>query len=119
MSQPLWESFWAITSAEACGIEEAVPDHLADHLGRSAVMGLGPALVTLEAWCPQLGESGPQLKVALLAEAELPGGPDRPQPFALALDQHRQLAGDLVILAHRQTTLGPRPGPVSSDQTGP
>ena len=67
-------------------VEEALPNHLADHFRRASVMGLRTALVALPCLRAVLGESGPQLKVALLAEAELPRGLKGAESLALPLD---------------------------------
>ena len=61
------------------GIEEVVSDHLANHLDRSTVMGPRAAPLTLKCLGTHCGESCPQLKVSLLAEAKLLGGLDRSQ----------------------------------------
>ena len=53
-----------------------------------------------------LGEGGAQLKIALLAEAELDGGLDRPQAFALALDEHCQLARNFIVGTDLQRSAG-------------
>ena len=73
-------------------------------------MGLRPALVALQGLRALLGESRPQLKVALLAEAKLPRGFQGSHPFAFALDQHRQLASDLIIGADGQKATRPDQG---------
>jgi hypothetical protein len=88
------------------GIEEPVPDRLAHHLGGSTIMRLGTALAGAQGPGAQFGEGGPQLKVALSAEAKLARGPRRPQPLALAFDEHGELAGDLIVLGHAQPAAG-------------
>ena len=74
-----------------------LPDHLTDHFRCASIMGLWSTLVALQCLRTLFEKSGAQLKVALLAEAELRGGLKRTRSFALALDEHCQLAGDLII----------------------
>jgi len=52
-------------------VEKSVSDYLADNLGRSTVISLRAAFLTLECLSTQFDKNSPQLKVALLAEAEL------------------------------------------------
>ncbi len=63
-------------------------------------------MLALQRLGTQFGKSGPQLKVALLAEAELLGGLDGSESFALALDEHREFAGDFIVGADRETAGG-------------
>ena len=81
-------------------VEEAMPDHLPDDLGRSPVIRLGTTLATPQSDRPRFVKSSAELKVTLLAVAELLGGLQRARVFTLPFDEHAQLAGDLVVFAH-------------------
>jgi hypothetical protein len=79
------------------GVEEAVPDHLADDLGRTPIVPLGAAFLAVQSQRAPFAEGGAELEVALLAVAELFGGLERSQAFALTFDKHQQFAGDLIL----------------------
>jgi len=87
------------------GVEEAVSDHLPDHLGCSPIVGFGTALLALQSEGARLLKGSAELKVTLLAVAELAGGLERPHCSTLPFDKHQQLAGDLVVLGDVQATV--------------
>ena len=65
-------------------------------------MGLRPAFPALQRRRPSPAVSGAQLKIPLLAVAELASRLQRSRFLALALDEHEQLPGNLVLLGHIQ-----------------
>lgn len=88
-------------------VEKTMPDHLANRFRRSPIIGLRPALPTLQCRRPSFAVSSTQLKIALLAVAELASRLKRSRFFALALDEHEQLASDFVALGHVQEPARP------------
>jgi hypothetical protein len=84
------------------GIEKAMPNHLPDDFRGPAVVPLGPSFLAEKRRRASLAERSAKLKIALLAQAELPGGLKRPQALAFALDEHEQFVGDLVFGGHLQ-----------------
>jgi hypothetical protein len=79
------------------GVEEAVANDLADDFVGTAVVGFGAAFLA-EQGLSALGlEEVSELEVALLGEAVLGGGLGGPEPLAIALHEHGQLAGDFVV----------------------
>ena len=84
------------------GIEKTVPDHLPNDLHRSTVVPLGATFPTAKRHRPSLAERRAKLKIALPAQAELPGSLQRSQALAFPLDEHEQLVGDLVFGGHLQ-----------------
>jgi hypothetical protein len=89
------------------GVEEAVSDHLPDHLGCSPIVGFGTALLAVQSEGARLLKGSAELKVPLLAVTELAGGLERPHFFTLPFDEHQQLACDLVVLADDQAAVRP------------
>jgi hypothetical protein len=79
------------------GIEEAVPDDLANDLVGPDIVAFGAGLVALESWASVFPVEFEQLKIALFAEVELLGGPGGAEPLALAFDEHGQAGDDEVV----------------------
>jgi hypothetical protein len=79
------------------GVEEAMPDRLADDFVGAAVVALGPSLEVDQGGGAVFGEGVAELEVALLAVAEHPGGLNGPQPKALAGDEHGEFTGDFIV----------------------
>src|SRR5207248_665539 len=78
------------------GVEEAVANDLADGFVGAAGGAFGAAALALQGG-GAVGEKGAaELEVALLAEAELLSGGVGAEALALALDEHKELACDLV-----------------------
>jgi hypothetical protein len=87
------------------GIEKPVPDHLADEFRCAAVVGFRSAFLALQRACTPLAIGGAELKIALLAQAELLRGPQRAHALALAFDEHHQFARDFVLRGHFQRAM--------------
>ena len=64
-----------------------MPDHLPLDFGCAAVVGLGTAFLALQGLGALPAKGRAKLEIALLAEAELRRGRQRPWPVALALLQ--------------------------------
>jgi hypothetical protein len=88
-------------------VEEAVADDLADDFGCSPIVCLWAAFLAPQSEGASSLKGGAELKVTLLAVAELLGGLERPRVLTLPFDEHPQLVGDLVVLAHIQRTTRP------------
>jgi len=84
-----------------------VPDHLPDHLGRSAIVRFRTAFLALQSQCAPFSVSGAELKVTLLAVAELASRTKRAVCFAFPFYEHHQLPCDLVVLADVQEPARP------------
>jgi len=78
------------------GVEEAVADDLAHGLVGVAGGAFGAAAVVLQGRGAVGEEGAADLEVTLLAEAKLLGGGEGSESLALALDEHGEVAGDLV-----------------------
>jgi hypothetical protein len=84
------------------GIEETVADDLSlDFVGANIVV-FGAGFVGLESCAAMFTIELKQLKVSLLAEAELVGGFGSTESFALAFDEHGEAGDDGVIGANRE-----------------
>ena len=79
------------------GVEEAVADDLADDFIGAAVEAFGAAFLAEQGGGAAVGERLAELEVALLAQAELACGGGGAEALALAFDEHREFAGDLVV----------------------
>ena len=79
------------------GIEEALPDDLANDLVGADIVAFGAGLVALESCAAMFTVEFEQLKIALFAEVELVGGLGGAEPFALAFDEHGEAGDDEVI----------------------
>jgi len=90
-------------------VEEPVPHHLPDDLGRSPVVGLGAALLAPQSDRARFVEEGAELEVPLLAVAELAGGLEGTALLALPFQEHEQLVRDLVVRADVQGAARPDP----------
>ena len=90
-------------------VEEPVPDHLPDDLGRSPVVCLGAALLTPQSDRARFVKEGAELEVPLLAVAELAGGLEGAAFLALPFQEHEQLLRDLVVRADAQGAGRPDP----------
>lgn len=89
------------------GVEKAVSDDLADHLGRSPIVRLGTAFLAVQCNRAGLLEGGAELKVTLLAVTEPGRSLERSKFFTLPLDEHQHLVCDLIILANVQDPARP------------
>jgi hypothetical protein len=78
-------------------IEEAVPDDLPNDLVGADIVGFGAGLVRHESIFTTLTIEFEQLKISLSAEAELRGGIDDANPFALAFEEHGEAGNDEII----------------------
>jgi hypothetical protein len=87
-------------------IQKAVTDDLAHHLVGAPVVGLGTGGLAEQGGGAVFGVQVEQLEVARLGVAEFFGGARRAQPFALALEEHGQFKGDLIIGGNVQRTGG-------------
>lgn len=85
------------------GIKEAMPDDLANDLLGPPIVGLGAALLALQAESPVPEVLLAKLEVALFAISILRGGLQRAEFAALALDQHREPSGDVVLVGDGQS----------------
>ncbi len=70
-----------------------------------AIVGFGSALLVLQGARPVLEVLLAELEVALFAITILLRGVQRAEFAALALDKHREPAGDVVIFGDRQGTM--------------
>ena len=81
-------------------VEEAMPDHLADHLIGASIVVLGSAFLTEQSQRTLFPEGGAKLEIALSAELVFLGRLCRSEPLAIAFDKHGEFAGDLVIVEY-------------------
>jgi hypothetical protein len=81
-------------------VEEAMADDLAHGFVGAAVGAFGAALLAGEGAGPAAEEVLAELEVALFAETELGGGLRGAESQALALNEHGELVGDLIIGGH-------------------
>jgi len=88
------------------GIKKAMPNHLANDLVGSARRFFGPALSVPQRHGTVALEGAEQLVVPLFAVAVLLGGLPSAKAHALAVDEHGQLSGDLVVGQDGQTAFG-------------
>jgi hypothetical protein len=79
------------------GVEETVADDLALDLVGADIVVLGAGFVALQSRASMLTIEFEQLKISLIAEAELLGGLGGTEPFALAFDEHGEAGDDEVI----------------------
>ena len=79
------------------GIQKAIADDLLDDLVGAAVVGFGAALLVLEGEGTALFEGLAQLEVALLGVAELAGGGQGAEAFALAFVEQGEFGEDGVV----------------------
>ena len=86
------------------GVEEAVPDGLADGLLGTTVVAAGSGGVVDQGGGALPGEGVAELEVALLGVAEGLGGLAGAKAKALTSDEHGELAGDFVVAGQGQST---------------
>jgi hypothetical protein len=79
------------------GIEEAVPNDLADNLVGADRVAFGTRLMAKQTCATLLTKEFEQLKISLFAEAELLGGLGGPDPLALTFDKHGEAEDNEVI----------------------
>ena len=86
-------------------VEEAMPDDLANDFLSAAVLCLGTSLGTEEGLGPLFTEKGQELEVTLAAVAE--SGDDFLDRLVSTLpgDEHRKLAGNLILLGDGEGTV--------------
>jgi hypothetical protein len=84
------------------GIEETVADNLAFDLVGTDIVVFGAGFVALESCAPMFTKEFEQLKISLLAEAELVGGFGSTESFALAFDEHGEAGDDEVVGENRE-----------------
>ena len=87
-------------------IEKAVADDLPDDFAGTAVIALGSAFLVAQGRRPTLQESVAELEVTLLAEAEVVRGLERTTIMALTLDEHGELACDVISRRDRKFASG-------------
>ena len=88
------------------GVEKTVADDLSlDFVGANIVV-FGAGFVALESCAAMFTIEFEQLKISLLAEAELVGGLGGTEPFALAFDEHGEAGDDEVIGENRELSGG-------------
>ena len=83
-------------------IEKAVTDDLANEFVGADIVTFGAGLVALESCTSMFTIEFEQLKISLLAEAELLSGLGGTESFALALDEHREAGDNEVIRTNRE-----------------
>jgi hypothetical protein len=83
-------------------IEKAVTDDLANEFVGADMVAFGAGLVALESCASMFTIEFEQLKISLLAEAELLSGLGGTDSFALALDEHGEAGDDEVIRKNRE-----------------
>jgi len=87
------------------GIQEAMPDNLADHFAGASIVGLGARDFVLQGSGSLLLEALSELEIALFAVAKLSGGLDGAHAFAFPLEKHRQFVSDMIVFRDGQRTL--------------
>lgn len=101
LSQLLGDHLWG-----SVAVEEAVPDDLPDHLGRSPIVRFRTAFLASQSQRTRFVQDGAELKVTLLAVTEFARRLERSTFFALPFDEHQQLERDLVVLTDVQDPPG-------------
>lgn len=87
-----------------------MPNDLAHEFGGAAVIGFGAAWVALQGHGASGEEQGAELEVTLFTEAEFVSGFEGTEVSAVAFEEHGELEGDLIVLAHGEIACGANEG---------
>lgn len=83
-------------------IQEAVTDDLTDQFLGAPVVGFGAALGAEESLAAFLKKEASELEVTLTAKTEFSGGTVNAFSAAFAVDEHRKLTCDFIVLGNGQ-----------------
>lgn len=84
-------------SGGGVGVEEAMPNDLANHFVGASRGAFGSAFLTEECGGAEVAVGLAQLEIALFAEAELARCGGGSESLTFAFDEHGEFAGDFIV----------------------